>query len=309
MHLVGIPDGVRNFGGVLDHVLRELEIEVLPGDIPEQHRSRCHAARHRPLAVRARHQGEQRQNPERSRLPVVHRRRAAGRRGGAGRCRGSAPRPSRSSSGSRRPRTRTRPKRRLSPARHRWPGQSRPGVRRNPAQRRVSAGGPSSRRGGACGRSAAASARAEARGHWEGTTVRVLKPQTYMNRSGAALAPLRALPDFDPAAICWSWWTTSPFPRHFRLRGAGSAGGHNGLKSIEGALQRQDYARLRIGVGPAAAGCARPRRFRPGAFSEPMSAHDRRPARPDGRCRRELGDRRDRAGDEPLQPPSATPAR
>jgi PTH1 family peptidyl-tRNA hydrolase len=34
------------------------------------------------------------------------------------------------------------------------------------------------------------------------------------------------------------------------LRGAGSAGGHNGLKSVEGALQRQDYARLRIGVGP-----------------------------------------------------------
>jgi PTH1 family peptidyl-tRNA hydrolase len=36
----------------------------------------------------------------------------------------------------------------------------------------------------------------------------------------------------------------------FRLRGAGSAGGHNGLKSVEGALRRQDYARLRIGVGP-----------------------------------------------------------
>ena len=36
----------------------------------------------------------------------------------------------------------------------------------------------------------------------------------------------------------------------FRLRGAGTAGGHNGLKSIEGALRRQDYARLRIGVGP-----------------------------------------------------------
>jgi PTH1 family peptidyl-tRNA hydrolase len=35
----------------------------------------------------------------------------------------------------------------------------------------------------------------------------------------------------------------------FRLRGAGTAGGHNGLKSIEGSLQRQDYARLRIGVG------------------------------------------------------------
>ncbi|HEY3013338.1 MAG TPA: 50S ribosomal protein L25 [Gemmatimonadales bacterium] len=35
IHLVGIPDGVRNFGGVLDHVLRDLEIEVLPVDIPE----------------------------------------------------------------------------------------------------------------------------------------------------------------------------------------------------------------------------------------------------------------------------------
>jgi large subunit ribosomal protein L25 len=36
VHLVGIPDGVRNFGGVLDHVLRELEIEVLPANIPER---------------------------------------------------------------------------------------------------------------------------------------------------------------------------------------------------------------------------------------------------------------------------------
>ena len=35
VRLIGVPDGVRNFGGVLDHVLRELEIEVLPADIPE----------------------------------------------------------------------------------------------------------------------------------------------------------------------------------------------------------------------------------------------------------------------------------
>jgi large subunit ribosomal protein L25 len=35
VRLLGVPDGVRNFGGVLDHVLRELEIEVLPADIPE----------------------------------------------------------------------------------------------------------------------------------------------------------------------------------------------------------------------------------------------------------------------------------
>jgi PTH1 family peptidyl-tRNA hydrolase len=72
-----------------------------------------------------------------------------------------------------------------------------------------------------------------------------------MNRSGAALAPLRALPEFDPAQHLLVLVDDVAIPLGtFRLRGAGSAGGHNGLKSIEGALQRQDYARLRIGVGP-----------------------------------------------------------
>jgi PTH1 family peptidyl-tRNA hydrolase len=79
----------------------------------------------------------------------------------------------------------------------------------------------------------------------------VLKPQTYMNRSGAALASLRALPGFDPTQDLLILVDDVALPLGtFRLRGAGSAGGHNGLKSIEGVLQRQDYARLRIGVGP-----------------------------------------------------------
>ena len=76
-----------------------------------------------------------------------------------------------------------------------------------------------------------------------------------MNRSGAALAPLRALPGFNPATDLLVLVDEAALPLgRFRLRGAGSAGGHNGLKSIEGALQRQDYARLRIGVGPVPAG-------------------------------------------------------
>ena len=89
-----------------------------------------------------------------------------------------------------------------------------------------------------------------ASGTAQGVAVKLLKPQTYMNRSGAALAPLQALPGFDPARHLLILVDDVALPPgRFRLRGAGSAGGHNGLKSIEGALQRQDYARLRIGVG------------------------------------------------------------
>jgi PTH1 family peptidyl-tRNA hydrolase len=91
----------------------------------------------------------------------------------------------------------------------------------------------------------------ESSGTIDGAPVKLLKPQTYMNRSGAALAPLRALPEFDPTRHLLVLVDDVALPLGtFRLRGAGSAGGHNGLKSIEGALQRQDYARLRIGVGP-----------------------------------------------------------
>jgi PTH1 family peptidyl-tRNA hydrolase len=72
-----------------------------------------------------------------------------------------------------------------------------------------------------------------------------------MNRSGAALAPLRDDPAFDPARDLLILVDDVALPvGGFRLRGAGSAGGHNGLKSVERAQQRQYYARLRIGVGP-----------------------------------------------------------
>ncbi len=91
----------------------------------------------------------------------------------------------------------------------------------------------------------------QTQGSWESRPVTLLKPQTYMNRSGAAIAPLRSLPGFDPSQHLLILVDDVALPMgRFRLRGAGSAGGHNGLKSIEGTLQRQDYARLRIGVGP-----------------------------------------------------------
>ena len=88
-------------------------------------------------------------------------------------------------------------------------------------------------------------------GEVRGIPVRVLKPTTYMNRSGAALASLRADPTFDPARDLLVIVDDFAIPLGtFRLRREGSSGGHNGLRSIEGALQSQAYARLRIGVGP-----------------------------------------------------------
>ncbi len=84
-----------------------------------------------------------------------------------------------------------------------------------------------------------------------GVPVRILKPTTFMNRSGAALASLRAEPAFSAARDLLILVDDFQIPLGtFRLRTDGSAGGHNGLKSIEGALQSQQYARLRIGVGP-----------------------------------------------------------
>jgi len=84
-----------------------------------------------------------------------------------------------------------------------------------------------------------------------GVPVRVLKPTTFMNRSGAALASLRADASFDPTRDLLILVDDFQIPLGtFRFRPDGSAGGHNGLKSIEGALQSQQYARLRVGVGP-----------------------------------------------------------
>ncbi len=78
-----------------------------------------------------------------------------------------------------------------------------------------------------------------------------------MNRSGAALAPLRTSVAFDPATDLLVLVDDVALPvGRFRLRGAGSPGGHNGLKSIEAELRRQDYARLRVGAGPVPAGVA-----------------------------------------------------
>jgi peptidyl-tRNA hydrolase, PTH1 family len=88
-----------------------------------------------------------------------------------------------------------------------------------------------------------------AEGIVRGQDVRVLKPTTYMNRSGAALVPLRS-ESFDPSAQLLVLVDDAALDvGRVRFRPRGSAGGHNGLKSIEAVLGTQEYARIRIGVG------------------------------------------------------------
>jgi len=80
--------------------------------------------------------------------------------------------------------------------------------------------------------------------------VRLVKPTTYMNKSGLAMRPLRAMESFDPSEdLLVVVDDASLDVGRVRFRPEGGAGGHNGLKSISGALQSNEYPRLRVGVG------------------------------------------------------------
>ena len=86
----------------------------------------------------------------------------------------------------------------------------------------------------------------------EGERVELVKPQTYMNLSGEAVACLVAKHELRarPAAlIVISDDLALPFGT-IRLRARGSAGGHNGLKSIIASLKTDEFIRLRIGIRP-----------------------------------------------------------
>jgi len=86
----------------------------------------------------------------------------------------------------------------------------------------------------------------------DGQKVRLLKPQTFMNLSGQALKNYVRRPFWSAAKDLLVVVDEVQLPvGRYRIRARGSAGGHNGLKSVEHALKTRDYARLRIGVGPS----------------------------------------------------------
>jgi len=75
------------------------------------------------------------------------------------------------------------------------------------------------------------------------------KPLTFMNRSGAAVGDLLRFFKIPVEDLLVVVDEVALPAGQLRARPSGSAGGHNGLKSINGVLGTEQYARLRIGVG------------------------------------------------------------
>lgn len=83
-----------------------------------------------------------------------------------------------------------------------------------------------------------------------GERVVLAKPQTYMNLSGLSVARLLEKYELEPGDLLLLSDEIDLPLGMLRVRPRGSAGGHNGLKSIIGAIKTSDFPRLRVGVGP-----------------------------------------------------------
>ena len=84
---------------------------------------------------------------------------------------------------------------------------------------------------------------------YHGTKLMLLKPLTYMNLSGRSVVQLSAYFNIPPQRIIVMFDDISLEPGRLRVRGDGSAGGHNGIKSIIQEIGSQDFPRVKIGVG------------------------------------------------------------
>ena len=89
---------------------------------------------------------------------------------------------------------------------------------------------------------------------YHGNKVYLLKPLTYMNLSGKSVLQLSAYFQIPPQRIIVLFDDISLEPGRLRVRPSGSAGGHNGIKSIDRSLGTSKYARVRMGVGHAQRG-------------------------------------------------------
>lgn len=88
-------------------------------------------------------------------------------------------------------------------------------------------------------------------GEWKigGKRVLLMKPQTFMNASGQAIAQACAFYKISPENVIIISDDISLDIGRMRVRKNGSAGGHNGLKSVIECLKSQDFPRIKLGVG------------------------------------------------------------
>lgn len=87
-----------------------------------------------------------------------------------------------------------------------------------------------------------------------GQKVILLMPQTYMNESGRSVEALRGFYNIEPQSV-WIVYDDIDLPvGRLRIRKDGSAGTHNGMRSVIACMGTQGFPRLRVGVGQPAPG-------------------------------------------------------
>lgn len=112
-----------------------------------------------------------------------------------------------------------------------------------------------------------------------GEDLRLLKPTTYMNRSGQAVGGLAAFYRIAPSDILVVHDDIDLSPGTVRLKIGGGHGGHNGLRDIMSVLGSRDFLRLRLGIG------------HPGVSDDVVDYVLRRPPAEERRCIEEALDR------------------
>ena len=87
------------------------------------------------------------------------------------------------------------------------------------------------------------------KGRMDGQMVILLKPMTYMNLSGESVAAVATYYKINPSDVIVIYDDINLDVGRLRVRGKGSAGGHNGIKNIIALLKTEDFPRVRVGIG------------------------------------------------------------
>lgn len=87
------------------------------------------------------------------------------------------------------------------------------------------------------------------KGTYAGRPLFLQKPETFMNLSGEAVAPLMRKEEIGPDGLLVIYDDMDLEVGKLRIRGRGSCGGHNGIRSIIETTGTENFARIRVGIG------------------------------------------------------------